>query len=68
MAEFIENGKNGILIQNDDAVELRNAMEKMFIESRKFVKFVKANKDYYLNKYSWDSVASRIGHVISIID
>ena len=68
MSEFIEDDKNGILINHDDVDELMNAMKKMFIQSNKFVKFVKANKDYYLNKYSWDSVASRIKNVISNID
>ena len=60
MPEFIQNGKNGYLIENENADELAEVMKKMLTDGKDMVRFVKENRQQYIEKYSWDSVADRI--------
>jgi glycosyltransferase involved in cell wall biosynthesis len=66
MPEFIENGKNGILIQNDDIRELFLAMKELFEYSYKYKNYVSMNHSKYLQLYSWDNVATKILQVIKL--
>ncbi|HEM6393855.1 TPA: glycosyltransferase family 4 protein [Streptococcus suis] len=59
MPYFIEDGVNGYLIDGNDYDIFSDLMEKaIFNEEMK--KFVRNEKDKYLNKYSWDSVVDRL--------
>lgn len=60
MPEFIEDGKNGYLIEKDDVQELAAAMEKLLLNGRQMAEQLKENREYYLKTYSWDTVAERI--------
>ena len=64
MPEFIQENKNGLLIQDDDVDELATAMSKMIAEGPAMAQFVQKKRDYYIDKYSWDSVVNRILHVL----
>ena len=64
MPEFIQHGKNGYLLQHDDAQELLGLMEKLLLEGRAMAAAVQADREYYLKKYSWDTVADRIIQVL----
>ena len=64
MPEFIQDGKNGFLIQNDDTEELAAAMGKLLTDGKAIVNYVQENRDHYITKYSWDSVADRIIQVL----
>ncbi len=61
--EYIRDGENGFLIENDD-VEL--LASKMFeaLKSEKIKEFVKKDMSHIREFYSWDSVARRIYDVI----
>ncbi len=63
MPEFIKEGENGYLIENDDADELSQKMEQMLL-NKEMVERVKANRQNYIEQYSWDSVATRMYQVI----
>lgn len=64
MPFFIEEGKEGALIVNDDPTILA---QKMFdvISDKKMAERIRENKEYYLSKYCWDSVAKRAKDVIN---
>ncbi|MBR4291855.1 MAG: glycosyltransferase family 4 protein [Oscillospiraceae bacterium] len=64
MPEFIQHGKNGSLINDNDPDELSAAMGKLLLEGREMAQAVQANKEYYLSKYAWDAVADRIIRVL----
>ena len=64
MPEFIQDGQNGLLIYQNDVNELATAMEKMLIDGPAMARYVQENRDYYIDKYSWDSVADRIMQVL----
>jgi len=64
MPEFIQNGQNGYLIENDDVDELTDAMGRLLCNGQEIVRYVRDHKDYYINRYSWDSVADRIIQVL----
>jgi len=64
MPEFIDNGKNGILINNDDSLELEKAMKILIDNREKFSNFVTSNQQKYLKEFSWDSVAQRMLEII----
>ena len=60
MPEFIQDGKNGMLIHDDDPDELADCMERLLLDRNNFVSYVEAMHDKYLTQYSWKSVAERI--------
>lgn len=64
MPEFIQHGKNGYLLEQDDVQELRGLMEKLLLEGSPMAAAVQADREYYLKKYSWDTVADRIIQVL----
>ena len=59
MPEFIKDGDNGYLIDENDANELCKKME-MLLTDKEIAKNVMNNMNYYKDKYSWDSVAKRM--------
>lgn len=63
MPYFIEEGKTGLLLKNDDANELAELMEKC-LSNDNMKKEVNSRRDYYLKEYSWDSVALRMKEII----
>lgn len=60
MPEFIKNGENGYLINENDDNELLLAMEKLLINGKEIAKNVQNKHSYYAEEYSWDNVASKI--------
>lgn len=64
MPEFIQHGQNGYLIDRDDAGELADAMCRLLLDGSSMARAVQADKAYYLEKYSWDTVADRIIRVL----
>jgi glycosyltransferase involved in cell wall biosynthesis len=60
MPEFIQEGENGYLIENDDADELCNAMGKLFMNGKEMADKLAEKRNFYVEKYSWNSVADRI--------
>lgn len=64
MPEFIQPGKNGYLIDHDDAQELAEMMEKLLLNGAEMAATVQSDREYYLKQYSWDSVADRIMDVL----
>ena len=65
MPEFIKSGKNGYLIEKNDAAQLADAMEKLLQNGGKMAAHLKENREYYLKIYSWDRVAERILSVLN---
>ncbi len=59
MKNFIQDGDNGLLIEDNNIQDLS---EKMFrlLNDENIYKNVRNNKNVYLNEYSWDTVAKRI--------
>lgn len=64
MKDFIEDGVNGYLIDEDNAVELAQMMYNL-INDNKIRNNVKANREMYINQYSWDNVAKRMISVLN---
>jgi len=64
MPEFIQHGENGFLLQQDDAAELYGLMEKLLLDGDAMANTVRAQREYYLKKYAWDTVADRILSVL----
>jgi glycosyltransferase involved in cell wall biosynthesis len=63
MPYFIEEGKTGYLLKSNSAEELSCLMENAII-NKEMKENVISKKDWYLNEYSWDSVAKRIHEII----
>ena len=63
MPYFIEDGKTGLLLEEDDAEQLALMMKRL-LEDDSMKANVRALKDRYMDEYSWDSVAKRILNVI----
>lgn len=59
MPYFIEDGKTGLLLKKDDANELANLMMKILSDNH-FNDNVAKRHDYYINEYSWKTVAKRM--------
>lgn len=59
MPYFIENGETGYLLDKDDVDELANLMNQLLCDER-IKQNVKNKRDWYINEYSWDTVADRI--------
>ena len=64
MPEFIQHGENGYLLEQDDVQELTGLMEKLLLDGGTMATAVQAQREYYLNKYAWDTVADRIIQVL----
>lgn len=64
MPYFINDGETGYLIMNDNPYELSDMMYKL-LHNQDIINNVRNLKDFYLNEYSWDTVAKRIIKVIS---
>ncbi len=64
MPEFIKDGENGYLIENDDEFELFEKMKALLKNEKTMVEKVQNDKNEYIKKYSWDSVAERISLVL----
>lgn len=63
MPYFIEDGVTGYLLERENAEELSELMLKL-LENRNIQNNVKSRREYFLNEYSWDTVAKRIVEVI----
>ena len=63
MPYFIEENKTGMLLRGD-AEELANLMEYT-LNNHKMREYVLEKRNYYLNEYSWTTVARRIQEVIN---
>lgn len=64
MPYFIEEGKTGLLLKNDDPVELSHHMLNL-LNNRQIKENVISKRDWYIKEYSWDTVAKRINSVIN---
>lgn len=64
MPEFIQPGKNGYLIDRDDAEELADCMGKLLLSGQEMAAAVQADREWYLKQYAWESVADRIMDVL----
>lgn len=64
MPYFIEDGKTGYLLQNENADELANLMLKA-VDNDEMKQLVRSKKEEYIKEYSWDTVAERMAKVIS---
>ena len=63
MPYIIENGKSGLLLQEDSYSELAILIERLLTDKR-FKEYVREKRQYYLSEYSWDKVAERINNII----
>lgn len=59
MPYFIENGKNGYLLMNEDPAELANLLIKA-LRNREMKQYTMRMANKERKKYSWDAVAERI--------
>lgn len=59
MPFFIEEGKTGLLLKEDNAQELATLM-KTLLEDGSYKRNVLYRHGYYLQEYSWDAVAKRM--------
>lgn len=63
MPYFIEEGRTGLLLHDDDPEELASLMQQA-LESDDLSANVASRHDRYVHEYSWDAVAERIAKVI----
>lgn len=63
MPYFIENGRTGFLIDNDDIADLSGKMDRL-LHDFTYTENVRAKRDWYIKTYSWETVAERIANVI----
>lgn len=59
MPYFIEDGKTGLLIEEDNVEELANKIS-ILLKEETIKQNVLAKIDWYIKEYSWDTVAKRI--------
>ena len=64
MPYFIENGETGLLLEKDDADTLSTLIEEL-LNNDQIKQNVLNKKEYYLQEYSWDTVAGRISKIIN---
>lgn len=64
MEYFIEDGKDGVLLEKTESAE--DTAKKMYnlITNEAIIQYVADNREHYLKEYSWDTVAERIVSVI----
>lgn len=63
MQYFIEDGKSGFLLEDDNPDKLANMMLDL-LSDIKIKAYVKSRREWYINEYSWNTVAERIKSVI----
>jgi glycosyltransferase involved in cell wall biosynthesis len=63
MQEFIQEGENGYLIEDDDPKYLALKMFQC-LHDEDMKSNIRMNREAYINQYSWDSVAHRISDII----
>ncbi|WP_225743744.1 glycosyltransferase family 4 protein [Marinilactibacillus sp. Marseille-P9653] len=61
MRNFIKDGKNGMLIKNDNIQELSLKIYEL-LTNNQIKQNVQKQKEMYLQEYSWDKVAKKILH------
>lgn len=59
MPYFIEDGKNGFLLEEDSVNELAEKMLRL-LHDETISAYVVKHREQYIQKYSWDSVATRM--------
>lgn len=64
MSYFVEDGKNGYLIQNENIDVLADALYKA-LNNQEMRDYCGENKDYFKSQYTWDNVACKIFENIS---
>lgn len=63
MPYFIDESKTGLLLKKDDVNELANLM-KTILSDNGFKNNIAEKHDYYINEYSWETVAKRMKEVM----
>lgn len=63
MPYFIEEGETGYLLKHENAEELADLIDKA-LGNKQMLANVRERRDFYLQEYSWDTVARRIHEVI----
>lgn len=63
MKEFIQSGVNGYLIEDDSINELAIKMNEL-LKNKKIKENVIKNRENYIYKYSWDTVAERMVNIM----
>lgn len=63
MKEFIQDGVNGYLVEDDNVDELAKKMEDL-LKNEKIKEYVLSKRKDYIKEYSWDEVANRMITVI----
>lgn len=63
MPYFIQDGKTGLLLNDDDPHELAGLMLRL-LRDDSFSHNVLSNRNQYIHDYSWETVAGRIAKVI----
>lgn len=64
MSNFIQDGETGFLINDDNIEDLSDKMYSL-LKNQRIKKIVRDKKDYYIQEYSWNSVAKRMIKVIT---
>lgn len=64
MPNFIKDGYNGFLIENDDASFLAKRMYEL-LNNKEIKENVLSNREEYISKYSWNGVADRMLAIIN---
>ena len=63
MIDFVQQGKNGFLLESNSVEELAKLMYDAITDSN-MRNYVIANKEKYLEKYSWQAVVERMLNVM----
>ncbi len=64
MPYFIEDGITGRLIDSDNIEDLANAIDSV-LDDETMSKNIQSKKEYYIQKYNWDSVADSIYNIMT---
>ncbi len=59
MREFIQHGENGYLLKGDSSEELALLMESAIKNEAMYYR-VKSNREYYVSRYSWNTVVGKM--------
>ncbi len=63
MPYFIEDGETGYLLRSETKEELADLMDRA-LGNQQLAANVRERRDFYVQEYSWDTVARRIYEVI----
>lgn len=63
MSEFIQDGENGYLLEEDDVEMLADKMEAA-LKNKEMKQYVVSQREIYLKEYSWEAVVNRIAEVM----